>query len=204
MPGSNPYEAFSAFITPLVDALKCVVHPQVTVSPGGQTVVGVKHNLYLTGTKVENDGYLRLGRSDIELRARMKYKIIQDSREGYGPFRVTTRGYDYSVRKADGTAVIDYHWHPTGKSNEVRPHIHIGSSQLRQDSILSNKHHLLCGRITFEAVIRNLIHQDVTPQFDDWSDLLDLCEAPHLLHRTWTLDYEQETGRKVPQDESES
>lgn len=167
-------------------------------------MVEIKHNLYLTGTKAENDGYRRLGKSDVELRARMKYKIIEDGRDGYGPFRVTTRGYDYSVRKIDGTAVIDYHWHPTGKSHELRPHIHIGSAQLRPDSILSNKQHLLCGRVTFEAVIRNLVHQGVPPRSDDWSDLLDLCEAPHLLHRTWTHDYEKETGQAVPMKEPES
>ncbi|XVV10945.1 hypothetical protein ACQP2X_39825 [Actinoplanes sp. CA-131856] len=200
MPGKDPYSAFSAFVTPLTDALKCVADPKLTVTPGGLDIVGVTHGLYLTGAKLDNDGYLPLQGKGLELRARMKYQIVKDDRADYGPYRVTTRGYDYSIRSSDGTAVVDYHWHPTGKSHEKRPHLHLGSSQLRPDAILFNKQHMLCGRITFEAVIRNLIEMGVQARSADWSDLLDLCETPHLLHRTWTNDYEQETGKKVPED----
>lgn len=205
MPGSSPYEAFSAFITPLVDALKCVTTPKIAVSHGGKNIINVRHLLFLTGHKWENDGYLALGRSGIEFRARMKYMLIEDNREDYGPYRVTTRGYDYSVRTQDGTAVLDYHWHPTGLSHEKRPHIHIGSAQLSDESVLAKKQHLCCGRVTLETVIRNLIvNQGVEPLTRDWSDLLDLCETPHILHRTWSMDYEKETGRPVPEDEPEA
>lgn len=206
MPGSSPYEAFNAFITPLVDALNCVVQrPSIAVSQGGRAVTDVRHLLFLTGHKWDNDGYLAVGGGCIELRARMKYMIIEDERDGYGPFRVTTRGYDYSVRTRDGAAVLDYHWHPTGLSHEKRPHLHIGSAQLSHDSVLARKQHLCCGRVTLEAVIRNLINnQGVKPLTLDWSDLLDLCETPHILHRSWSMDYEQETGCSVPEDEPES
>ncbi|MEU5786187.1 hypothetical protein ABZ754_00470 [Micromonospora purpureochromogenes] len=198
MPGSSPHAAFSAFVTPLTDALNCVVHPRVAVSPGGQNVINQKHNLYLTGHQRETDGFLRLPGTALEFRARMFYMIIEDQREDYGPYRVTTRGYDYSVRKTDGAAVIDYHWHPVGLSHEKRPHIHIGSSQLRSDAVLSNKQHILGGRVTLESVVRDLIGLGVPPRFKDYADLLDLCETPHLLHRTWTIDYEQETGQAIP------
>jgi hypothetical protein len=201
MPGKTPYEAFSAFVTPLADALKCVVgHPRIEFSSGGSAVLDTKHNLYLTGRHPDTDDYLRLGNTELELRARMFYLIITDDRKDYGPYRVTTRGYDYSVRKTDGTKVLDYHWHPTGLSDETRPHIHLGSAQLAPDAVLSNKQHLLTGRVTFEAVIRNLISMGVPARFPDWSDVLDLCETPHLLHRTWTTDYKQEVGASVPED----
>ncbi|MBF5032271.1 MULTISPECIES: hypothetical protein [unclassified Micromonospora] len=199
MPGSTPHAAFSAFVTPMTDALNCVVHPRLAVSPGGQTLINQKHNLYLTGHQRETDGFLRLPRTDLEFRARMFYMIIEDPREDYGPYRVTTRGYDYSVRKTDGAAVIDYHWHPVGLSHEKRPHIHLGSSQLRPDAVLSNKQHILSGRVTLESVVRDLIGLGVPPRFEDYAALLDLCEAPHLLHRTWTNDYEQETGQSIPE-----
>jgi hypothetical protein len=197
MPGSTPRTAFSAFLTPLKDALNCVVHPRIAFSPGGDTVINQKHNLYLTGHLRVNDAFLRLPGTDLEFRARMFYLIIADDREDYGPFRVTTRGYDYSLRKTDGAAVIDYHWHPVGLSHEKRPHLHIGSSQLRPEAVLSNKHHILGGRMTLESVIRDLIGLGASPRHSDFADLLDLCEAPHLLHRSWTFDYEQETGQTI-------
>jgi hypothetical protein len=87
----------------------------------------------------------------------MFYMIIRDNRPDFGPYRVTTRGYDYSVRRADRSKVLDYHWHPAGLSHEQRPHIHLGSAQLADDAVLSNKQHLLTGRVTFESVIRDLI-----------------------------------------------
>ena len=200
MPGNTPHKAFSAFVTPLADALKCVAHPIVEFSPGGSAVPDVKHNLYLTRRNADNDDYLRLGSSRLELRARMFYRIIKDPKAGYGPYRVTTRGYDYSIRKIDGSAVLDYHWHPNGLSHEKRPHVHLGSAQLRTDAVLSNKQHLLTGRLTFKSVIRDLVGMGVPPRYSDWSDLLDLCETPHLLYRTWATDYKQELGTEVPSE----
>jgi len=200
MPGSSPREAFNAFITPLADALKCVTEPIVAISPDGRAALNRKHGLYLTGHKLDNDGYVATPGASLELRARMFYKIITDDRPDYGPYRITTLGYDYSVRRSDGAAVFDYQWHPRGLSHEKRPHIHIGSAELSADAVLSNKQHILTGRITFKAVLRNLIGLGVRARFDDWSDQLDLCEAPHLRYRTWTNDYEQETGRKVAEE----
>jgi hypothetical protein len=195
MPGRTTHEAFSAFVTPLADALKCVAHTKIEHSPGGRDVMDKKHSLFITGR--DHNGYCRLNQSSIELRARMFYRIIADERPEYGPVRVTTAGYDYSVQTVDGTAVIDYHWHPVGLSHEARPHIHLGSAQLQPDAVLARSQHLLTGRIIFESVIRNLIGMGVKSYYDDWAALLDLCEAPHLLHRSWTQDYERETGRRI-------
>lgn len=79
MPGRTPFEAFSAFVNPLADALACT----------------------------------------------------------YRPYRVTTRAYDYSLRTSDHRGVIDYHWHPTGLSDETQPHIHLGTTQLAEDAVLA-------------------------------------------------------------------
>jgi hypothetical protein len=185
MPGNSPHAAFSAFLTPLKDALNCVVHPRIAFSPGGDAVLDRKHNLYLTGHLRVNDAFLRLPGTSLEFRARMFYMIITDDRPDYGPYRVTTRGYDYSVRQTDGAAVIDYHWHPVGLSHEKRPHLHLGSSQLRPDAVLSNKQHILSGRITLESVVRDIIGLGAVPRYPDYVDLLDLCETPHILHRSW-------------------
>ena len=203
MPGKNPHEAFSAFVTPLTDALKCVLdlsRLRVAYSSGGNAVISRKHNLHLTGLHPDNDNYVRLPGTDLEFRARMYYKIITDEREDFGPYRVTTLGYDYSTRRADGSKVIDYHWHPSGLSDETRPHLHLGSAQLAEGAVLSHKDHILTGRVTFETVIRLLIRLGAQPRYPDWSDLLDLCETPHVLYRSWSMDYKQELGSPGPEN----
>jgi hypothetical protein len=179
----------------LTDALKCVAVAKITTSPGGRAVLNRKHSLLITGD--DNNGYLRLRGLPLEFRARMFYKLIKDPRPEYGPYRATTLAYDYSLQTTDGAAVLEHHWHPTGLSHEVRPHIHIGSAQLSPDAVLAKKQHLLTGRITFESVLRDLIGMGVESRYDDWAELLDLCEAPHILFRSWTNDYERETGTPV-------
>lgn len=186
MPGKSPYQAFSAFVEPLADALTCISQVRFEVSEGGKNVLGVNHALYLTGTKI-NDGHARLkGEPRLEFRARMFYEIIADDRRDYGPYRVTTRSYDYSLRTADCRGIIDYHWHPSGRSHEIRPHIHIGNAQLAEDAVLAKKDHILCGRVTLEEVIRNAIGQGAVPLIDKWDDRLTLSESPHKLFRSWS------------------
>ncbi|BCB81333.1 hypothetical protein GCM10022251_61800 [Phytohabitans flavus] len=184
MPGSSPYEAFGAFVGPLGEALSCVVRGKITASAGGKNDLNKVHELHLTG--IAGDGYVRLrGDRRIEMRARMFYEIIRDPRPGYGPFRITTRGYDYSLRTSDGLAVVDYHWHPLGQSHEKDPHLHIGAAQLRPDSVLSNKDHLPSGRITVESVVRAAIASGATPLQPDWETRLAGTEYRHVLHRSW-------------------
>src|SRR4051812_5959406 len=184
MPGRKPYNAFSAFVGPLADALSCVAKVKAVASPGGKTELNKVHDLHLTG--VAGNGYVRLGgERRLELRARMYYEIIRDAREGYGPYRVTTKGYDYSLQTDDGCAVVDYHWHPLGQSHETAPHLHIGAAQLREDSVLSRKDHLPTGRITFERVIKTAIEAGATPLKTDWAECLHQTEYRHVLHRSW-------------------
>lgn len=58
------------------------------------------HKLYITGTA--RDGYVYIGGPrSLEFRARILYEIIRDNRPGYGPYRITTRGYDYSICTSD-------------------------------------------------------------------------------------------------------
>lgn len=192
MPGSSPREAYRAFVTPLAIALSCVASVKVQPSAGGMAVLSKDHNLYLT-RQGETD-YVRLrGKPSLELRARMVYRLIEDPRPGYGPYRVTTRAYEYSLQRATGEAVLDYHWHPLGGSHEHLPHLHVGSTQLRRDGVLGNKHHLLTGRVTLESVIRTAIGLGVTPLHDDWSERLAATEEPHLRHRSWSAD----PGREI-------
>lgn len=186
MAGRNPTEAFSAFVEPLTNALACITQVRYEVTEGGRKTVGGPHGLYLTGMK-NNEGYAALGgEAHLEFRARMFYEIITDDRPDYGPYRVKTLSYDYSLRTADSRGVIDYHWHPTGKSHEVRPHIHIGTAQLADDAVLAKKDHILCGRITLEEVIRNAIGLGTKTLVAKWDDRLVESEGPHKLFRSWS------------------
>lgn len=203
MPGKTPPEAFSAFVDPLAEALKCIAVTKYRPSPGGQAVVDVEHSLQLTGDH-ENE-YTRLKglavvgdrTTRLEFMARMRYKIIEDARPDYGRFRVTTRAYDYALQTADKSLVVAYHWHPSGSSHEVRPHLHLGSTQLTKDSVLTKKQHILTGRITLENAIETAIQLGAEPRFPDWREILEMCERPHLQWRTWNHDYELETGEKI-------
>lgn len=187
MPGKKPYDAFLAFVSPLANALSCLVNAKLTPSSGGKNDVDVDHQLYISGAN--EDGYVRLGATPgmkrIELRARMGYRIIRDERPAYGPFRVTTLWYDYSIRRVSGEAIIDHHWHPDSKSHEIRPHIHFGNSELSSTGVIQSSHHILSGRITFETAIRTAAQFGAYPIRDDWEKRLDVGEAPHIRHRTW-------------------
>ena len=115
----------------------------------------------------------------------MRYRIITDDREGYGSYRVTTRGYAYSLQDSSGRGMLDYHWHPTGRSDETRPHLHVGSHQLTDDAVLTNKLHIPTGRVTLEDAVRAAIGLGAEPLVDDWDDRLTLSESPHKLYRSW-------------------
>jgi len=200
MPGKTPYEAFSAFVEPLAGALNCVSQVRFEVTEGGKNQLGKVHGLFLTGTKI-NDGYVPLkgAARRLEFRARMLYEIIKDDRETYGPLRVTTKAYDYSLRTADHQGVFDYHWHPTGLSHESRPHVHIGAAQLRTDAVLAAKDHIPTGRITLEAVVRQAIAVGAEPLLKGWEDRLAASEGPHILFRSWQMDHDREVRARQAQ-----
>jgi hypothetical protein len=187
MPGRSAHEAYKAFAGPLASALSCLATTKIQPSNGGMNKLYQDHNLYMTG--IVGEGYVRLqGEPIFELRARMVYRIIEDPRAGYGPIRVTTRAYDYSLRLATGEAVIDYHWHPDGNSAETLPHLHLGSAQLARDGVLTRKLHVPTGRITFESVIKHAIDLGAKPLRHDWMSKLHAAEQPHIEHRTWSMD----------------
>jgi hypothetical protein len=184
MPGRTPHEAYRAFVTPLAAALACVAAAKIQPSAGGMTVLHHTHNLHLT--RQSDTDYARLrGNPALELRARMVYRLIEDPRLGYGPIRATTKAYDYSLRLTTGESVVDYHWHPEGRSHERLPHLHLGSAQLRKDGVIGRKHHLITGRVTFESVIRTAIELGAEPLQQDWAERLEAAEKPHILHRSW-------------------
>ena len=127
--------------------------------------------------------------------AAMSWRLIQDDRDGYGPYRVTSTYYDYSLT-VDEEELWALHWHPDGLSDVTYPHQHLGSRLLALSSPMSSKAHLPTGRMTFESAVRWVIESGAAPACADWEDRLTLSEAPHLLFRSWTQDRDTETSAR--------
>lgn len=183
MPGKSPYRAFEAFIDPLKSAISCVAQAKFVVPAEAKSVIETEHFLTLNG----EDGYIQLaGERRLQLLARMRFMIIRDKRKDYGPYRVTTLAYMYGLRTYDHREVLQYHWHPSQRTHEPKPHLHIGSAQIADDAVISQGHHLSTGRVTLESVIRMAIREfRAEPVQARWEDILTAAETPHLLFRSW-------------------
>ena len=112
----------------------------------------------------------------------MRYQIVpgDDAR-----WRVTTRGYLYSIESA-GVELVSYHWHPQGRSHVEGPHIHVGTAALTESGVLTPKSHIPTSRISLEAVVRFVITElQVQPAVPDWSERLTLSDSVFQLYRKW-------------------
>lgn len=114
MPGRTPSDAYEAFQKPLKLALSCLCPAKITTSKGGKNQPGVVHSWSINLSK-------GISQRGAHFLAQMHYEIIKDPREGYGPYRVTTRAYRYKLSAATlNEDIFRMHWHPTGKS-DVKP-----------------------------------------------------------------------------------
>jgi hypothetical protein len=180
LPGRNPAEAAAAFLDPLQSALGCIARGKICPSPGGRGEPGREHAWTLnSGEGVRLSGGLML-------KASMRYEFIEDADKG--PWRVTTKGYMYSVENADGIELFGAHWHPTTPGPHREPHIHLPEAVVSSTGVFLAREPLFTGRMTFEEIIRFSIRNlQAVPMHDDWRDRLDLAETPHRLYRSWHL-----------------
>lgn len=190
MPGTTPSDAVRLFVAPLQQALGCVAHGKISVRRGGyRPQLGAEQQWSLN-----DGGGVALRRqagspwSPLELYAAMYWRVIEDEREGYGPFRVTTIGYDYSLVANEKDELWAMHWHAQSQSQEIKPHLHLGDLLLSDQSPVTSHNHLRTGRMTFETAIRWAVEFGARPLHDDWETRLALAEAPHLLYRSWGAD----------------
>lgn len=125
------------------------------------------------------------GPGRLSLRVRLKYSVIKDETLDPGPYKISTIAYSYTASDASGAGVLDFHWHPDAQSHVKQPHLHIGTTQLSDAAVLSNKNHIATGRVALESVIRQLItDHGVEPRCDDWNERLLLSESVFRLYRT--------------------
>jgi len=198
MPGDSAAAAVSEFVGPLQQALSCIATGKITTRRGGsRPKVGDEQQWSLNDgggvTLKRNAALRRQQRGALEFHAHMWWRVIEDAREGYGPYRVTTTGYDYSLVSGESDEVWAMHWHTVGTSPELKPHLHLGDTLLAEHATVTSGTHLRTGRMTFETAIRWCIAFGAEPLHADWEDRLALAEAPHLLFRSWSADPEVRT-----------
>ncbi|WP_432249133.1 hypothetical protein ACRAR1_17680 [Streptomyces sanyensis] len=128
----------------------------------------------------------------ILLEASIKFTIVRQDINVLGQpvgaadrFKVSTRGYMYSVMSSDGEEQIAWHWHPSGSSDVEYPHSHIGTAALNPDGLLKKKHHVRTGRMTFESVVFNMIQWGVTPRNLNFQEILEMNQTVFDKWKSW-------------------
>ncbi len=163
MAGRNPREAFAAFIEPLQQNVSCLANDVLIVSSGGRHLAQKVHALTLA------NGPIRVT-DQLTLTLDLMYEIIRTDEPGKGPYKVSTKAYDYAFRSQDGRVVTSYHWHPLGRSNFTDPHFHVPSQWPGM--------HLPSERTSIESVIRFCIRElGSEPNGPDWEQVLALNEG---------------------------
>ncbi len=92
----------------------------------------------------------------------------------------------YSIEAPDNSELMAAHWHPDGKSQHKKPHLHLSQNVVSQEGGFLAREPLYTGRFTFEAMIRLTVRNlGVKPVCEDWENRLLLAETPHMLYRSW-------------------
>jgi len=189
MPGRTPRAAVDAFLEPLRAASACITMSQWVCSPIKGQPVGELHSVFLN--KADPVSF-KIPNSKISLEASIKFTVVQQDQDIYGQpvgshdrFKVSTRGYMYSVTSSDDEEQIAWHWHPDGASNVTFPHAHIGTAALNPDGLLKKKDHLRTGRMTFESVVFNMIQWGVTPRNLNFKEILEANQAKFDKWKSW-------------------
>jgi hypothetical protein len=197
VPGRSPAEAISSFLAPIQAAASVLGACKVTGSRGYRAArCGDEHHWALCdGDGVEVRTRPGAATGALRFYAAMSWRVIEDERPQYGPYRVTATRYDYSLT-VDADELWALHWHPDGVSDVTYPHQHLGTRLLGPSSPVSSKAHLPTGRMTFESAVRWVIESGASPACADWDDRLTLSETPHLLFRSWTQDRDTEAGAR--------
>lgn len=81
--------------------------------------------------------------------------------------------YRFSIDSAEtGHEIIAYHWHPTGRSHELEPHLHLGAG-LESARPELFRAHFPTGVITFHQIVQVLLTGfGVTAARPDWRAVL--------------------------------
>lgn len=109
--------------------------------------------------------------------ALMHYEIVHAETE----WKISTRSYFYRL-VISASEVFAMHWHPTGESRYVRPHVHLRPAGTTEGTA---KLHMPTGRLSFEEAVEWAINCGLPPARDDWRQILDGSKKLHIQHRSW-------------------
>lgn len=141
---------------------------------------------------------LNAGR-EINLRARNQRRLVLTAVLGYrvqrrdnepraARFKVVTERYFYHLLTEDMCEIILWHWHPDARSAD--PHLHLGSTQLSPNAVISTHNHTPTGRIAFEQVLLELIQgygvETLKPREEALAQINDSLQR-FADWRTWSL-----------------
>lgn len=182
MPGSDPREAVEHSIRRLQTALSCVTRDVLTVSRGAYGDTTRVHALAFAGGRSVLLGAAR-GTQRVRLDVKIQFRHVE-ARDG--TWTASSAAYKYTVETNDGREVVAYHWHPDAHTPVTSPHVHLGSTVLRQDGVLGHRAHVPTGRVPLQQVIRLAIAElGARPLREDWSDVLDRTENEFRAERAW-------------------
>lgn len=86
-------------------------------------------------------------------------------------------GYQYALLDAAEREILAYHWHPSGRSSILDPHLHLGpAGQIRQRDLASA--HLPTGMISLPDIIQLAIESfGVVPRVESWREVVAEARA---------------------------
>ena len=101
----------------------------------------------------------------------LAYAFRSESPAESTTWTTTPVSYRYALLATNESEILAYHWHPTGSSPIVAPHLHISARHPNRDL---SKSHLPTGIVSPAAFIRALITEfGVEPLRADWDTILD-------------------------------
>ncbi len=182
MAGRNAQEAVRNYRAPLQEAVGCVTEPILLLSKRGGYRIGEEYSLILR----EGDPVQLFGTSRIAVSIAQYFRVVEDERPDYGPVRVTTTAYYYTIVDGNDREVLTYHWHPDApQSRTPYPHLQlehgamVGRPELRGS-------HIPTGRVALEDFLRLLIEVfSVPPKKDNWDHILGLTKRRFDLYKSW-------------------
>jgi hypothetical protein len=102
----------------------------------------------------------------------------------FGPYRVSTRKYEYSLDDDDEREIVAFHWHPREQGFDD-PHIHIspGAGTLLE---VFHRAYIPTGRVTFEDFIGFLIRDfAIKARNTAYKRLLEASKARFVTAKSW-------------------
>ncbi len=130
------------------------------------------------------NGPILLNDDGVQLEIGLQYTIVRTEQPGAGPYKVSTRAYNYALLDINGETLIAHHWHPYGASSHQLPHFHIHTPA---GAGMTHKQHHPSGRVSLEQVIRFCIEElRAEPLRDNWNEILAFNEGRFKLYRSWS------------------